>query len=203
MITFGITVSNEEYELKRLLDGLIPFLKDGEKIIVLADRGKVTNNIENLCDYLGLRLEYFDFQNNFSDFKNHLLSLVETKYLFQLDADEQVTPTLLSGIREVLQTGQYDCIWIPRINIVYNHTKDDVEKFKWSKTGSWISYPDYQIRVFETNKNIKWHLPVHEEVIGYKNKYILNTGFPEFFSILHVKIIEKQRAQNALYSHIQ
>lgn len=202
MITFGITVCDEEYEFRRLLDGLIPFLKKGEEIIVLADQGKVTTNIENLCCYLGIRLEYFGFQNNFSDFKNYLLSLVKTKYLFQLDADEQVTPTLLSGIRSILNTGLYDCIFVPRINIVYNHSQEDIKKFKWSKTGDWISYPDYQVRVFEANGDIKWHLPVHEEVEGYKRPFILETKDPEFFSLIHVKTIEKQRKQNEKYEKI-
>jgi glycosyltransferase involved in cell wall biosynthesis len=203
MITFGITVADEEYEFRRLLDGLLPFLKEGESVVVLADRNKVTHGVESLCDYFGLRLEYFDFKNNFSDFKNYLISLVETKYLFQLDADEQVTPTLLRCVRDILRNGEHDCVWIPRINIVHNHTAEDVERFGWAKKGEWILFPDYQIRVFEVTDSIRWHLPVHEEVIGYKNHFVVHAQEPEFFSLLHVKTIEKQREQNGKYDSIK
>lgn len=203
MITFGITVSNEDYEFQRLLDGLIPFIKPEEKIVILADENKITQKIKDICFQYNLEINYFNFQNNFSDFKNHLISLVKTKYLFQLDADEQISPSLLILLRDILNTGVYDCIWLPRINIINGHTDQDIADFNWNKYGEWIAFPDYQIRVMEVNDSIHWRLPVHEEVIGYNNRFIVNyLDRPELFSILHVKNIEKQRKQNKLYDSI-
>jgi glycosyltransferase involved in cell wall biosynthesis len=203
MITYGITVCDEAYEMRRLLDSLLPFLAEGEKIIALADSSKVTEEIKDICNYHSIPLYFFDFNGNFSEFKNELIKLTKTKYLFQLDADEQVTPSLLSCIRSILIDGIYDCIWVPRVNIVYNHSEEDVKEFNWNKNGNWIQFPDYQIRIFEVNDSIHWHLPVHEEVIGYKNNFIIRHSHLEFFSIIHVKTIDKQKKQNKIYKLIQ
>lgn len=204
MITFGITVANEEYEFQRLLDSLIPFVQSQEKIIILADQNKVTEKIKNICLDLKLDIHYFDFQNDFADLKNYLISLVETDYLFQLDADEQVSPSLLNYLRQVLESRECDCVFLPRINIVHGHTNQDIDNFNWTKYGEWICFPDYQARVIKINNKIHWQRPVHEQVVGYVNRHVINyINCPDLFSIIHVKNIQRQRKQNQLYDQIE
>ena len=83
------------YEFKRLVDGLNPYLISGEKIIVLgADQNRSRNKI--LLRVFKYRLStYLTLRETSHQVQNHLLSLVETDYLFQIDADEQIPPTLL------------------------------------------------------------------------------------------------------------
>ena len=95
MITFGITVADEFFEFKRLINSLKPYVYPQEEIVVLADKNKVTKEIEEHCDLCGLKINFFDFQNNFSEFKNQLFELSTKEYLFQIDADEQIPPSLI------------------------------------------------------------------------------------------------------------
>lgn len=207
MITYGITVCNETYEFKRCVDGIYPFLQEDEEILVLADKNKVTEEITEYCHYLNIRYELFDFSNNFSEFKNRLLELTETEYLFQIDADEQISVSLIHTIRSILGNNK-DCdgLHLPRINLVNYLTKEDVEKFEWevNKKG-WINYPDYQFRVLKKNDKIKWKGSVHEQVFGAENPLAIPSeqiNQAENYSIIHVKDIIKQRSQNALYEKI-
>ncbi len=204
MITYGITVSNEFLEFKRLIDNLTPYLIDGEDIVVLADSSKVTEEIKSFCKSRNLIINFYNFKNDFSDFKNTLISLTKNKYLFQIDADEQIPPSLLFMVRKLIVENDCDCLWIPRINIINGHTEKDIVEFNWTFTGkNWIQFPDYQIRVFKANGNIKWHQNVHEEVRGYRNKIVIDFQPIELFSILHVKDISKQIQQNNLYKEIE
>jgi glycosyltransferase involved in cell wall biosynthesis len=204
MITYGITVSNECFEFKRLIDSLTPYLIEGEEIIILADESKVTEEIKTFCKSRDLTINYHKFNNNFSEFKNKLIPLTSTRFLFQIDADEQIPPSLLFAVRDILLEDNYDCIWIPRINIVNGYTNQDAIDFNWNVNDrKWIQFPDYQVRVFKADGTIKWHKGVHEEVAGYSNKTIINYKPIELFSILHVKDISKQRQQNNLYKQIE
>lgn len=200
MITYAITVANEEIEFQRLVDSLTPYLIKGEEILVLADGNKVTKKIQKICSDRNITYHSFNFQGDFSSFKNRLLELVKTDYIFQIDADEQVPPSLLTALRTIFKEGQYDCLAIPRINIVNGITQTHFEKYKWiANDRGWIQFPDYQVRAFKKNKKIKWQNPVHEQVVGYENIAALNADPIEHFCILHVKDISKQEKQNSYY----
>lgn len=204
MITYGITVCDELFEFKRLIDSLTPYLIKGEEIVVLADALKITQEIKSFCESRNLPINYYNFNNDFANFKNELISLAKTKYLFQIDADEQIPPSLLLVVRQLLAENNYDCLWIPRINIVHGYTEQDVINFNWQiNKNNWIQFPDYQLRVFQINDKIKWHKGVHEQVIGYEREFALNFDPVELFSILHVKEIAKQIKQNNLYKEIE
>ena len=45
MITFAITVADELFEFKRLINSLKPYVYPQEEIVVLADENKVTKEI--------------------------------------------------------------------------------------------------------------------------------------------------------------
>ena len=75
MITYGITVADEFFEFKRLINSLEPYVLPDEEIVILADQNKVTKEIEEFCELCGLEVNYFDFQKDFSEFKNTLFDL--------------------------------------------------------------------------------------------------------------------------------
>ena len=64
MITYGITVADEIFEFKRLINSLEPYILPDEEIVILADQNKVTKEIEGFCDLCGLKVNYFDFQKD-------------------------------------------------------------------------------------------------------------------------------------------
>lgn len=204
MITYGITVSDEEFEFKRLINSLQPYLSKDEEIVVLGDSNKITDNIIEHASLCGLKVNLFNFQKNFSDYKNQLFNLSSNEYLFQVDADEQVPPSLLYLLRSVAQTKEADLVWIPRINVIHGTTMKDIENFKWNvNERGWEGFPDYQARFVNTKANIIWHGEVHEVLRGAKNPKIIQQSPIELYSILHVKNIEKQRKQNLFYKQIE
>ncbi|MCS7093057.1 MAG: hypothetical protein NZL96_01330 [Patescibacteria group bacterium] len=74
---------------------------------------------------------------------------VKTEYVFFLDPDEIVPPTLKKIIKENYL--KYDFIKIPRKNLIFG---------KWIKHSRW--WPDYQIRVFKKNK-VFWPKKLHQQ----------------------------------------
>ena len=131
MITFAITVADEFFEFKRLINSLQPYVYPQEEIVILADENKVTQEIKDHCDLCGLKINFFNFQNDFSEFKNELFNLSTKDYLFQIDADEQIPPSLINILRQVASQNKVDLLWIPRINIVHGATEEDVQNFNW------------------------------------------------------------------------
>ena len=203
MITFAVTVADEFFEFKRLINSLQPYIYPQEEIIVLADENKVTSEIKDHCILCGLKINFFNFQNDFSKFKNELFKLSSKDYLFQIDADEQIPPSLINLLRQVASQKKVDLLWIPRINIVQGATEDDIESFKWNINElGWEGFPDYQARFVSTNRNIRWKNKVHEVLSGANNQARIEEKPIELYSILHVKHIDKQKKQNKLYDGI-
>ena len=202
MITFGITVADEFFEFKRLIQSLQPYLLKEEEIVVLADSNKITTEIIEFCKLCKLKINYFNFQKDFSEFKNTLISLSTKDYLFQIDADEQIPLSLINALRELISNNKtIDLVWIPRINFIYGITDQDILNFKWNiDENGWEGFPDYQARFASTKSGIKWKNKVHEILTGAENPVQLNAN--KFYSILHVKDIEKQRKQNIFYDSI-
>jgi len=203
MITYGITVADEEFEFKRLINSLQPYLLKSEEIVILADLNKVTNNIIEYAQACKLKINYFNFQKNFSDFKNELFKISSKEYLFQIDADEQIPPSLLHMLRHVAKNKEIDLLWIPRINIVHGATEKDIQKFKWKiNEQGWEGFPDYQARFVDLNSEIRWSGNIHEVLKGAQRQTTIQSQPIELYSILHVKDIKKQRQQNKLYQNI-
>ena len=203
MITYGITVADEFFEFKRLINSLEPYVLPDEEIVILADANKVTLEIEEFCWLCGLEVNYFDFQKDFSEFKNELFELSTKDYLMQIDADEQIPPSLLNALRVVAKKGEIDLLWIPRINVVRGATEEHIKKYNWAiNEMGWEGFPDFQSRFASTTGHVKWQNKVHEVLKGASNQARLSSDPIEHFCILHVKDIEKQKKQNDLYDTI-
>lgn len=203
MITFGITVADELFEFKRLINSLQPYVYPQEEIVVLADENKVTKEIIEHCNLCGIKINFFKFENDFSKFKNKLFDLSSKEYLFQIDADEQIPPSLIHILRQVSSQKKVDLLWVPRINIVQGATEEDIKNFNWDINElGWEGFPDFQSRLVSTKGHIKWENKVHEILKGAKNQARIDDKPIELYSILHVKHIDKQRKQNEYYGTI-
>ena len=203
MISYAITVADEEFEFKRITNSIHPYLLKNEEIVVLADRNKVTDKIIDHSRLLNLNLSLFDFKMNFADYKNKLFDLCSKRYLFQIDADEQIPISLIHLLRLVAEQDEVDLLWIPRINKTYGISREEEEEDKRINNMGWKGFPDMQARFVKNVDYIRWKGKVHEILSGAKNQHSINYTPIELCSILHVKDKEKVDKQLEMYASIE
>ncbi len=78
---------------------------------------------------------------NFSQARNAALEMLESDWVFFVDADERVTPELAEEIGTVLAREDIDGWWVPRYNDIVGHIM---------RGAGW--YPDYQLRLMRRTK---------------------------------------------------
>jgi len=203
-ISYGITVCNEFIEIQRLLTFLIENKRLQDEIVVLVDLSKNTPTSE-LLGYLhklssnnNIILVEDYFKNHFADWKNKLTRACKGDYIFQIDADEMLTPYTLDFIPEVLQQNDIDVLMVPRINTVEGLTQEHIQKWRWNVNDKgWVNFPDYQWRIYKNTPEIKWENKVHEVLKGYKT--ISNLPESSQWCLIHNKTIDRQVKQNEYY----
>jgi (heptosyl)LPS beta-1,4-glucosyltransferase len=75
---------------------------------------------------------------NYSAQRNAAMDLVQTEWLFFVDADERSTPELADEVRTMIDTRPEVGWWVPRRNFIFG---------QWIQHAGW--YPDYQLRVLK------------------------------------------------------
>ena len=208
MISYAISVYKELSEINRLLSILKKCSNNHDEIIIVhtfkneeEKTSKLFKDISSKCKEYCDIYENFHFQNNFADLKNYLIDLSTKDYIINLDADEFVSNETLKLWLKTIKAQDNDLYYIPRINTIKGYTLQDIKKYQWIiNQNGWIQWPDYQPRIFQNNKQIRWSGKVHEHPIGFSNHYVMPVSPP--LAILHHKQIEKQREQNNLYDQI-
>jgi len=205
VLSYAITVCNEEKEIKDLLTLLFENKRVEDEICILLDKPKASGP---LLDYLyslsssdKILLKESYFAGNFSEWKNQLHGMCTGDYIFNIDADEIPHQFLLQSLPEILEVNDVDLIRVPRINTVEGITQEHIKKWRWkvSEEG-YINFPDFQGRIYKNSKHIKWTGKVHEYITGFKTEAILPTL--EEFCLYHHKGIRRQENQNELYNRI-
>jgi hypothetical protein len=199
-LVYGITVSTEVDEVKRLIDLLTKNTSD--KIVVQIDSTKDVESIIKSIDSFGVNIKSFDFTGDFSSFKNNLNKICKEEenadYVFQIDADEMISEYLVKNVKEIIMMNtSVDLYYFPRINIVDGITSEHIKKWNWKlDSQNRINFPDYQGRLYKSNLN--WSGKVHERVVGGTNYSILPPD--EEYCLYHHKNIDRQENQNRLYN---
>ena len=140
-ITYGITVCNEGWQLKQLLYKLFPYLQTGDQILIQSDETNVTDDVLNVIDEFQSHYQSSDFgfkhittplNRDFGRFKNILKFHATGDWIFQIDADEYPTESLLTSLLYLLKENNHaDVILVPRINTVTGITQTYVDKWGW------------------------------------------------------------------------
>ena len=203
MISYAITVCNEEKEIKQLLDFLLKHKRQEDEICVLLDKPKANLFLlDMLYKYSSndhILLKESAFQGDFSEWKNELNRMCKGDYLFNIDADELPDEHLIQYLPDVLKENNVDLIRVPRINTVTGITQEHILKWGWNiNDEGYVNFPDYQSRIYRNSPDIKWVGKVHEYISGYKTIAQLPSIF--YYSLYHPKTIEKQEQQNSLYN---
>lgn len=198
-ISYAITVCNERTEIEKLLKLLHNTKREMDEIVVLFDTKSGTKEVKEYVQSIyNVNYNEYEFDGDFSKMKNYLNSLCQGDYIFQLDADEMITDTMIINLPIILQhNSNIDLFYLPRINIVEGITDQHMKLWGWkSNEYGYINYPDYQGRIYK--KGMVWKGKVHERIVNVDNV----THIPEYstdFSITHIKSIEKQVKQNDFY----
>ena len=203
-LSYAITVCNEFDEIIKLLTQLLNYKSDNSEIVVLLDTPKAS---EELIEYLELQanadkitLIESEFDSDFAQWKNFLNSQCKGEWIFQLDADELLSPNLIVNLEDILDANiDKEMIAVPRINIVNGLTDEHVQKWGWNvNERGWVNFPDFQTRLYKNNsEKIGWNGRVHERIVGFESYTSLPTD--ELYCIKHIKEIAKQEKQNNYY----
>jgi len=204
-ISYAITVCNEFVEIQRLVNFLIANKQSKDEIIILYDEQNGDPEIESYLRSHSVNGEFNwhkgKFNNHFADWKNKLTSHCNGDYIFQIDADEMISPYMIDNLSMVLQYNNVDVVKIPRINTVDGLTQQHIDKWNWGvNEHGWVNFPDYQWRVYKNNGKIKWKNKVHEVLEGYHTMSYLPTEEP--WCLRHDKTIDRQEQQNEMYSKL-
>ena len=211
-ISYLVTCKNEGESLYQLLR-LLNQYKDGNECVVLDDYSDDSNTQYILklatCDINNstgfIRLYQHALNNNYSEHKNYGKSLCKGKYIFQIDADELPSETLLQSIPDLINLNpDVDLFWIPRINDFVGVNQQNATQWGWKLTPYEnkliVNWPDPQGRLFKNLPNLKWERRLHEKIEGAKAYSYLPYEYE--FSLYHNKTIEKQIETNLKYNKI-
>lgn len=207
MISFAITTHNEGEYIKTLLDQLVPYCEEtGDEIVVLDDYSTdeyTCSILEAYSSNNSIKLFTKKLDGNFAEHKNYLNKHCSGEYIFQVDADETLHPTLLKYLQDIVfRNTDVDLFLIPRINTVTGLTQEDIQRWRWQvNEKGWVMFPDYQTRIYRNEPDrIKWEGKVHERITGHKTQVTLPAE--EDWCLYHEKDIARQRAQNDLYEKL-
>jgi glycosyltransferase involved in cell wall biosynthesis len=203
-ISFAITACNETAELKRLIDQLTKCKVDGDEIIIQIDTPNAPQEMLDLISsFEGIDRVFSELNGDFSTFKNNLKKHCKKKYIFFIDADEEVNEDQIYMIREVLRLNpKIECFLVPRINTVAGLTQQHIAQWGWRvDQHNRVNWPDYQFRVCKNKPEIQWVNKVHERLVGYET--VTRLPAEDVYALGHHKTIQKQEKQNNFYNKLQ
>ena len=209
-ISYAIPVCNEHIELEKLLSFLVKHIDENDEIVVQCDQGNTTPEVYKVLDSFKapvglkdpLKVIEFPLNGHFSNFKNNLKENCLGDWIFQIDADELPHESLITNLKELLKLNtNTEMLLVPRVNTVEGLTQEHINKWRWNiNEKGWVNWPDYQTRIIQNNKKIKWQNKVHEQIIGISTQGAL--PMEEEWCLYHPKNIKKQEMQNNFYNSL-
>jgi hypothetical protein len=202
-ISYAITVCNEYKEIQKLMSTLMLNIREEDEVVVLFDKKNGTANVWGYLrdleaeDYI--KLESKPFGNHFADWKNQLTALCSGDYIFQIDADELPSVSLIENLPFILEANADNEVYlVPRVNTVEGLTESHISLWGWNVNDKgWVNWPDYQWRIWKNKPEIKWKNKVHEVLEGFKTYAQLPSI--EEAALYHPKDIKRQVKQNNYY----
>jgi len=154
MIKLSVVVItfNEEENIERCLRSVVEIADE----ILVVDSFSTDHTVE-IATALGAKI----IQHPFKGFiQQRSFAVLQARYdhILALDADEVVSPTLLSSIKSVKANWQADCYYNNRLNKFGN---------RWIRHGAW--YPDRKMRVFDRRKVTYSGLEPHDQIVPKKD----------------------------------
>ena len=169
-ISYAIPVCNEDKELDRLLAQLLFHETPNMEVVVQCDQGNTSPEVYRVLDKYSAFIHVIEFplKGNFAAFKNNLKKHCTGAWIFQIDADEYLSDSLIKNLPSILQANPtVDLLLVPRINTVEGLTQEHISKWQWRvDEKGWVNFPDYQTRILQNSPKINWASKVHEVLTG-------------------------------------
>ena len=206
-ISYAITVCNENDEAVRLIKFLHENKRPEDEICVLLDTPRTTGWLQGQLYKFSsnehIRLLESAFQGDFSKWKNELNGMCKGDYIFNIDADEIPSETLVKNLPQILELNPDVIAYaVPRVNTVEGLTQEHIQKWGWNVNDKgWVNYPDYQSRIYKNDPEIFWERKVHERLNTWEDTQPLPME-TEDWVLYHPKDIARQERQNELYSKL-
>jgi glycosyltransferase involved in cell wall biosynthesis len=202
MISIAITVCNEAKELEALLEHLEDrALAPDYEIVVQIDQDNYTEDVLSVIISKGIKHWFYPLNKDFASYKNELKKHCLGEFIFQVDADELITPEMIEMLPKIIESNpEVDLYYVPRINTVSGITPEHIQKWGWRYENQRVNWPDYQTRIYRNSPDVKWRNAVHEVIEGYKQFTVLPAV--DELALIHHKSIEKQEKQNNFYNTI-
>lgn len=207
-ISYLITVHNETDTLIKLLERLINNKFGEDEIIVLDD---FSDNVETkkILNSASEKITVFQhsLNNDYGAHKNFGNSTCLGDWIFQIDADELPSETLIFNVRDIIDTNvNIELIYVPRINDYKGVTQEHAKQWGWRLTPSpscnnrpLVNWPDFQGRIYKrVPERIRWDRKLHEKIEGHNQYAFLPAD--EDLALYHDKTIEKQLQTNLRYN---
>jgi len=134
-ISYAIPVCNEDKELDRLLAHLLFHETPDMEVVVQCDQGNTSPEVYKILDKYSAFIHVIEFplKGNFAAFKNNLKKHCTGAWIFQIDADEYLSDSLIRNLPSILQTNPtVDLFLVPRINTVEGLTQEHINKWGWN-----------------------------------------------------------------------
>ena len=203
-ISYAIPVCNEHNEIHRLLSFLVQNKRKEDEIVVQCDENNTTKEVYEVIANFDRHVKVcrFPLNGNFANFKNNLKRNCTGEWIFQIDADEMIGKWFILNLPQILiDNPEVELFCIPRINTVDGLTDEHIKNWRWQiNEKGWINFPDIQTRIIQNSPKISWVGKVHEVIYGHSSQAVL--PLVEEYCIIHHKHIQRQEAQNQLYSMI-
>ena len=203
-ISYLVTCKNEGKQLQPLLDLLFLDSLNAECVILddYSDDVETLNILDTVSKIPFYRVEKHHLNKNYGEHKNYGKSLCRGKYIFQIDADEIPSETLLVNLRDILNLNpEVELFWVSRINDFVGVNDEYARKWGWRLTDyngkRIVNWPDPQTRIFKNLPEIRWEKRLHERVVGAK--VISQLPFDYDLSLIHNKTMAKQEESNNRY----
>ena len=102
-ISYAITVCNEHKEIEKLLTFLFEHKRQEDQVVVQMDMN-ATPEVINVCELFEnkpideYKLNQFELNKNFAQYKNNLNKQCDGNWIFQIDADEIPNEYLIEAL---------------------------------------------------------------------------------------------------------
>lgn len=143
-ISVVINTLNEEKNIERAITSV----KDLADEIIVVDM-ESEDKTREIAKKLGAKIFTHKKVGYVEPARNFAIGKASNPWVLILDADEEVTPALISHIKKVIKEPKADYFRIPRKNIIFG---------KWIKHARW--WPDMNIRLFRKGF-VSWNEVIH------------------------------------------
>lgn len=163
--TLNMIVKNEESNIYDALTS-VDFIMDE---IIICDTGSSDKTVE-LATLFGVTIIHFEWNNNFSDARNHAIKHSHGNHILWLDADDRMTSEDATKLKTLWQETDRSAVLLRVLNSQGNNTFFDFT----------------QVRLFPREQGILFEQAIHEQLMYSLNRNSVPYMKRSDISIIHM-----------------